>query len=320
MYKIIGGDQNEYGPVSADEIRQWIAEGRANANTLVQLVGDPNWRPLASFPEFAAAVGAVPPGAAPPGAVPPGAPPPFPTGAPGPASAAPPLTPAEILARDYDLDIGDCILRAWELLKANFLPIIGVSFLISVILSAVNQAISLIYRVPMDAMIKEHEFSAGGVALILSGMLLGMPIQSILMGGLYNFYLKMIRREKCGVEDAFAGFTRAPGRLALLGVLMGILMILGLALCIIPGLYLSVAWVFATPLVIDKELSAWEAMELSRKMVSRHWFMVFALMIVAGLLGACGFLACCVGILVTIPLSWVAMMYAYEDIFNRRAP
>ncbi len=52
MYKIIGADQKEYGPVSEDELRKWIAEGRANAQTLVQEDGG-SWKPLASFPVFA---------------------------------------------------------------------------------------------------------------------------------------------------------------------------------------------------------------------------------------------------------------------------
>lgn len=53
MFKIIGADQKEYGPVSADELRKWISEGRANAQTLVQAEGGP-WKPLSTFPEFAA--------------------------------------------------------------------------------------------------------------------------------------------------------------------------------------------------------------------------------------------------------------------------
>jgi hypothetical protein len=53
MYKIIGADQREYGPVSADQIRQWMREGRANATTLIQAEGVPGWRPLSTFPEFA---------------------------------------------------------------------------------------------------------------------------------------------------------------------------------------------------------------------------------------------------------------------------
>ncbi len=53
MYKIRGGDGNEYGPVSADQVRQWISEGRANGQTLVLPDGLTEWKPIASLPEFA---------------------------------------------------------------------------------------------------------------------------------------------------------------------------------------------------------------------------------------------------------------------------
>jgi hypothetical protein len=62
MYKIIGSDQKEYGPVSSDQIRQWIALGRVNAQTKTQADGG-EWKTLADFPEFAAAfTGGVPKG------------------------------------------------------------------------------------------------------------------------------------------------------------------------------------------------------------------------------------------------------------------
>lgn len=63
MYKIIGADQREYGPVTADQIRQWIAEGRANGQTMAQAEGATDWRALSTFPEFAdlSAAHAVPP-------------------------------------------------------------------------------------------------------------------------------------------------------------------------------------------------------------------------------------------------------------------
>ncbi len=62
MYKIIGADQKQYGPVSADEMRQWIAEGRVNAQTLIQAEGQTDWRPLSSFPEFATVAQPMPSG------------------------------------------------------------------------------------------------------------------------------------------------------------------------------------------------------------------------------------------------------------------
>jgi hypothetical protein len=61
MYKIIGADQKAYGPVSVEQIRHWIAEGRVNAHTQIQAEGASEWQPLSSFPEFADDLGASAP-------------------------------------------------------------------------------------------------------------------------------------------------------------------------------------------------------------------------------------------------------------------
>jgi len=66
MYKILGADQREYGPVTADQLRQWITEGRANSQTMVQGPDSTEWKPLSSFVEFAGvmpAAAATAPGA-----------------------------------------------------------------------------------------------------------------------------------------------------------------------------------------------------------------------------------------------------------------
>jgi TM2 domain-containing membrane protein YozV len=59
MYKLIGADGRQYGPVTVEQLRQWVAEGRANAQTLVQPEGGADWKPLANFPELVAT--ALPP-------------------------------------------------------------------------------------------------------------------------------------------------------------------------------------------------------------------------------------------------------------------
>ena len=67
-YTIIGGDQKQYGSVTADDLRKWIADGRLNAQSLAKEENDTEWRPLSAFPEFAdvlAAGSAPPPLAAP---------------------------------------------------------------------------------------------------------------------------------------------------------------------------------------------------------------------------------------------------------------
>jgi TM2 domain-containing membrane protein YozV len=63
MFKIIGGDGRQYGPVSAEQVRQWITEGRANAQTLAQPDGATDWKALGTLAEFAGhlAASATPP-------------------------------------------------------------------------------------------------------------------------------------------------------------------------------------------------------------------------------------------------------------------
>ena len=52
-YRILGADGREYGPVTADQVREWITEGRANAQTRALDEGTAQWKPLTEYAEFA---------------------------------------------------------------------------------------------------------------------------------------------------------------------------------------------------------------------------------------------------------------------------
>ncbi len=268
MYKIIGADGKEYGAISADQLRQWITEGRANGQTKVLADGATEWKMLSELPEFAAALGArVTPPAQPPV-----------VGAVDAAALA-----RGILTRDYRLEIGSCISRSWALVMRHFWLIVGASFVLSLIESAV-------------------------------GLLAGVCV-----GGFYFMVLKLIRGQRAEFGDAFAGFTLAFLQLFLAGLVPGLLAAVGLLFCILPGIYLMVAWVFVFPLVIDKKLGFWEAMELSRKVVTRHWWVLFGLLLVNVLVILLGLLACCVGVYIAQPVAFGALAYAYEDIFGAKS-
>lgn len=60
-YIIIGGDQKEYGPITGNDVRKWIAEGRLNEQSLMKAESDAEWRQLSAFPEFADAFGTTTP-------------------------------------------------------------------------------------------------------------------------------------------------------------------------------------------------------------------------------------------------------------------
>lgn len=300
-YSVIGADQTEYGPVTEEQIRQWIAEGRVNAQTQTRLEGSEQYQPLGTFPEFAEALGTA---VVAPGAI-------FQSS--GAGSSA-----EEIKARDYRLSLGFCLERSWGLLKANFWPVVGISFVVLLVLGVVNQLISLLSRPAMNDLIVHHHVTLPGILIIALTSILGAPVYTVFMAGLFKYYLKLIRGQAAGFGDAFSGFGPALGQLVLLGVVQGLLTTAAFLCCILPGIYLAVCWYFATPLVVDRELRFWHAMELSRKVVTKHWFVVFGCGFVFGLLAMCGIIACCIGIFATMPLGLMALMYAYEDMFGNR--
>jgi len=61
MFKIIGADGREYGPVAVAQLRAWVTEGRADAQTLAQAEGSGEWKPLSAYPEFYSLPKAPPP-------------------------------------------------------------------------------------------------------------------------------------------------------------------------------------------------------------------------------------------------------------------
>jgi hypothetical protein len=298
MFKMIGADQKEYGPVSADQVRQWIGEGRANGQTLAQADGSTDWRPLSAFPDFAEAlkssVASMPP------LIPP------------PSVAWTGLT-ADMVGMDFSLDVGACLARSWQLVRTQLGLLIAAVAIVMVILVGID-------LVP-----------------ILGG-LISVVIYGPLVAGLCLLFIKLIREEPASLQDVFAGFSEFFVPLMLGGMVMSIMTLAGGILFlvawffhrfipapmvvlmavagIVPMIYLRVSWIFTLPLMIDKHLEFWPAMELSRKTVSRHWWPVFGLLLVAGLIACIGFAFCLVGGLVTLPIFYGALMYAYEDIFG----
>ena len=76
-YQIIGNDGRTYGPATAEQIREWVAQGRAVRQTPVLSAGASCWSVLGLLPEFAPLFASPPP-------IAPSAPPPPPARPSGP--------------------------------------------------------------------------------------------------------------------------------------------------------------------------------------------------------------------------------------------
>jgi hypothetical protein len=363
VFILIGSDGKEYGPATADQVKQWIADGRATLDTLAKRVGEGAWRRLMDFSEFqrTAPISDMPPPKLPearaatsltvapnPGAGMPAAGS-EPLSGPGAAgtqgggagpgtagamatasaagtpganggdlgggaaaapdgasrvshgvapAAAPMVVPvdprtyaAELIGRAEKLRIGACVGRAWRLTTGNFWAIVGGTFLSLVVLMVVQ-------------------------FIPILGAIAGLFLSGVIYGGLYLYYLKFVRGESPDLGVIFSGFSGAFVPLMLGSLVSSLLTTLGLILLILPGIYLAISYTFTFLLIQDRKLDFWCAMEVSRRVITAQWWRVFGLMIVAGFLACLGIIALFIGIFVTLPILFGAIVYAYEDLVN----
>jgi hypothetical protein len=52
MYRVIGADGKEYGPVTLEQLKTWVAESRLNAQTKVRAEGSAEWKAASDVPEI----------------------------------------------------------------------------------------------------------------------------------------------------------------------------------------------------------------------------------------------------------------------------
>lgn len=245
------------------------------------------------------------------------------------------LSEDALLGRDYEVDVGGCLSRGWELFKANAGGMIGASVLVYLAFLVAN-------------------------AIPYLSLLLGIFLNGPLMGGLWIYFIKTAREQKPEIGDAFSGFGPRYWQLVLvqlipmllaiaamfcLGILMAMtipflaagarsggagstaaptamLIILGFGLLVffVVMIYFNLCWMFALPLAADKGLKFWPALELSRRMVNKHWWKTLWLMFVGGVLVFAGMLVCLVGALVTGPTVMAMWSAHYERVFGELAP
>ncbi len=214
------------------------------------------------------------------------------------------------VAGDYDFSIGEVITESWN--KVNGLK--GPFWLAAIILFGIVFIGGL---------------ALGGIANFIGlvnvanpGFAVPILMQIALMAVIYPFIAGVVmlgvRRSvdlPLSYNEIFAYFAYVVP-LVVAGILMTICMMLGFILLIIPGIYLSVAYMFTVPLIVEKNLGAWEAMETSRKAVTRHWFKFFLILIVMTVIFIVSAIPLGIGLIWTYPMFIAVMGILYRETFG----
>lgn len=153
------------------------------------------------------------------------------------------------------------------------------------------------------------------LALIFLGAILILLLSTYIHAGMYHTAFKQLRGEPISTSDLFAGGDRW---LPLLGAsfLIGVLVVIGTLLCVIPGFIVAGALYFALPLVVERRLSPGEAIQTSRDATRGDLFMFVLFALVVSLIAQAGSYLCYVGLLVTLPLHYTIAVIAYRDCFG----
>src|SRR5947209_1317685 len=158
------------------------------------------------------------------------------------------------------------------------------------------------------------------IALVFT-ILNGVPlIQGALIAGFHIFTMKKLMGRPAEFADLFKGFNYFVPTLVA-SLLIGLFVIGGTLLCIIPGLVIAAMYKFTYLFIVDKRMDFWPAMQASHAVAKNDYFgftMFLLLMVLVDLLGV---LCCVIGVFVAMPVTFAAITAAYKELvgFDARA-
>ncbi|MCP4409618.1 MAG: hypothetical protein GY807_18080 [Gammaproteobacteria bacterium] len=215
------------------------------------------------------------------------------------------------IAGKYDFSIGEVIKESWDKtqgMKATFWMAAGI---IMAALIVVGIVLEFLLGAPLE---NEIYSPADFIKQIISQLISG-AITYPLMAGLIMLGIQRAVDQPITVNQAFSYFGYALP-LAILGVLTTLLTYIGFLLLILPGIYLAIAYILATPLLVEKQLTPWQAMESSRKAITRHWFKVFLLLLATALIMFISAIPLGLGLIWTYPMAINVLGIVYREIFG----
>ncbi len=147
------------------------------------------------------------------------------------------------------------------------------------------------------------------------GQIIQMVISGPIGAGYYLSINRIMKGETIRLSNLLDGF-KIFLQTMIVSMLSGLLVSIGFFLLVIPGIFLSVVYIFVIPLVVFGKLDFWSALESSRVIITKRFWEAFAFLILIAGVNLIGVLAFGVGLFFTIPLSYAMILMAYDDIYG----
>ncbi len=233
------------------------------------------------------------------------------------------MTP-EIPFRRKVVDPVQCIKGGWELVKDQYWLFVAMCLIGVLIGNAVPLGILLgpmmcgIYLtlfklrrgepIEFGTMFKGFDFF--GPSLIAT-LLHIVPILAIVIPAYFLFYITMI------VSLAAQG-GNDPNPAAFLGVMAGFGAFWLVVILVI--IVISIGFMFAYPLIVDRKLQGFDAVKLSFRGAMANFWRLLGMSLLTSLLSMAGLLLCYVGMFLVFPIVYASIAKAYEQVYGLAGP
>jgi uncharacterized membrane protein len=143
---------------------------------------------------------------------------------------------------------------------------------------------------------------------------IGGLIMLVVMGAIQSAYLSGILDIANGQPVTIGSFfkPRNVGNVIVASLVSGIIITIGIFLCIVPGLIAAIMLMFATVAVLDRNQSGIEGISTSFNLAKANFGPVALTWLVTILVAIVGALVCLVGLLVASPVAMLITVYAWR--------
>jgi uncharacterized membrane protein len=191
----------------------------------------------------------------------------------------------------------------WETFKKRGWYFAGVALFIAVVSGIASQLSAFLQQAP----------TGGALVIALALVFVSVVAQILIKMGSINFSLKAHDTpESVSLRDLWAPETFWNYLLA--SILVGLILIAGFILLVVPGVIWMLRYLFVPYLIIDRKLGVMESLRESARITKGKKGRLLILLIAIVLLNIVGVICVAVGLLVTIPVTMFAVAHAYRTL------
>ena len=201
----------------------------------------------------------------------------------------------------------DAITEAWNVIKPQIGVWLGVALVYFLIAGAFN-------GIQFTTMGRDANGMPQNSPISLLVSVVGTIVSLFLAAGLFKVAIHQLRTGRAEFGEMFNIFDQA-GALVVAAILTAIATWIGFVLCIIPGIIVGLGLSMTNPLIVDQKLAGIDAMKRSWDVCKGELGNIFLVGLVLFLVNMAGACLCGLGLLMTIPISYMTFAIIYRNLF-----